>query len=306
MKRLLVALGVVGLLAIPRSAQAAQAITITPTSIDKTILPGQTISGQTQVLNQADSPFDFKVYAAPYSVTGEEYDPSFTPIPGATEVTDWIQLKAAKSRLEPFSVSSLDYRIAVPADAKPGGYYAVIFAETESKIEGSGVTTQKRVGTVVYIKVAGDTVERGRVITWEVPWLQKPNMIQTLRIENSGSSHFAATIRTTVKDLFGSTKLSYAQKRNVLPEKIRRVDIIWEKTPPLGIFKVDGSVEILGNTTQLDSKYVFIVSQPIRRGIMVAVGVITVLILGRHVYKRRKAKRAKHKEKEEANNDSTS
>lgn len=307
MKRLLVALGVVGLLAIPRPTQAAQAITVTPTSIDKTILPGQTVKGQTQVLNQADSPFDFKVYAAPYSVTGEEYDPSFTPIPGATDVSSWIKLKAAKKRLEPFSVSPLDYIIAVPADAKPGGYYAVIFAETESKVEGTGVTTQKRVGTVAYIKVAGDTVERGRVITWSVPWLQEPNMIQTLRIENSGSSHFAATIRTTVKDLFGSTKLSYAQRRNVLPEKIRRVDIVWEKTPALGIFKVDGNVEILGNTTKLNTKYVLVMSQPIRRGLLILLITIILLVTGKQVYKKRKKKKAAKKvdEKDQVSDEST-
>lgn len=306
MKRLLLAMGVASLLLIPKTTHAAQAITITPTSIDKTINPGQTITGQTQVLNQADSPFDFKVYAAPYSVTGEEYDPSFTPIPGATDVTSWIKLKAAKTRLEPFSVSTLDYSIAVPADAKPGGYYAVIFAETESKVEGTGVTTQKRVGTVVYIKVAGDTIERGKVITWAVPWLQVPNLTQILRIENTGSAHFGATIKTSVKDLFGSTKLSYAQKRNVLPEKVRKVEIVWEKTPAFGVFKVDGSVEILGNTTQLDSKYVLVISQPIRRGILVVLGIMIVATLGRQLYKRRKAKRAKSTRKDSKSNDSTS
>jgi hypothetical protein len=301
MKRLLIAIAALGLLVIPKSTQAAQAITVTPTAIDVTVNPGQTVTGQTQVLNQADSPFDFKVYAAPYSVNGEEYDPSFTPIPGATNVSSWISLRAAKKRLEPFSLSTVDYRIAVPTDAKPGGYYAVLFAETESKVEGTGVTTQKRVGTVVYIKVAGEMVERGQVITWKVPWLQAPNLTQTMRIENTGSAHFAATIRTNVKDLFGATKLSYTQKRNVLPEKIRKIDIVWEKTPPLGIFKVDGSVEILGNTSKLDTKYVLVVSQPIRHGLLIATGIITLILIARVLYKRRKNKRAIKKDGDQAN-----
>lgn len=303
MKRLLVALGVVGILLAPRGAQAAQAITITPTSIDKTIEPGQKVSGQIQILNQADSPFDFKTYAAPYSVTGEDYDPSFTPIPGATDVTSWFTLKAAKTRLEPYSTSALDYTITVPSTVKPGGYYAVIFAETESKVEGTGVTTQKRVGSVVYIRVAGDVIEKGGVASWSVPWLQKPNLQQSLRIENTGSVHFAATIRTTVKDLFGKTKLSYVQKRNILPEKIRRVNIEWEKTPSLGIFKVDGSVELLGNTTPLTTKYVLVISEPIRRGIAIGVSVLIAVYLSKKIYRSRKAKKST---KEKVNNETTS
>lgn len=305
MKRLLVALGVTGSLLIPHGAKAAQAITITPTSIDKVINPGEALKGQTQVLNQADSPFDYKVYAAPYSVTGEEYDPSFTPIPGATNVASWFKLKAAKTRLDAYTTSALDYTITVPANAKPGGYYAVIFAETESKVEGTGVTTQKRVGTVAYIRVAGDAVEQGGVASWSVPWFQEPNLLQTLRLENTGSVHYSATIKTTVKDVFGSTKLSYAQKRNVLPEKIRKVEIEWEKTPALGIFNVSGTVEIFGKTTPLSTKYVLVMSKEIQRGILIFGGIIILFYLSKKIYRYRKAKkkRANSAKNEEKPND---
>lgn len=308
MKRLLVALGVIGVLLIPHGAKAAQAITITPTSIDKVIIPGQTLKGQTQVLNQADSPFDYKVYAAPYSVTGEEYDPSFTPIPGVTNVASWFTLKTAKTRLEPYSTSALDYSITVPANTKPGGYYAVIFAETESKVEGTGVTTQKRVGTVVYIRVAGDAVEQGGVTSWIVPWFQEPNLMQTLRLENTGSVHYSATIKTNVKDLFGNTKLSYAQKRNVLPEKIRKVTIEWEKTPALGIFKVNGTVEIFGQTTPLSTKYVLVMSKEIQRGLLIVLALIILFIISKKIYRRRKAKKlaqAELKKEENSTNETT-
>lgn len=305
MKRLLLAAGVaLAVMLLPGRVQAAQSITVTPTSIDKTIQPGQTITGTTQVLNQADTAFDYKVYSAPYSVTGEDYDPSFTPIPGATDVTSWMTLKPAKTHLEPYSVSPLAYTIKVPAAAKPGGYYAVIFAETSSKVEGTGVVTQKRVGTVVYIKVAGDMVEQGQVITWNVPWLQQPNLQQTLRIENSGSAHFGAIIHTTVSDIFGSKKFIYTQQRNVLPEKIRRVVIAWEKTPPLGVFKVEGKVQILGKTTPLATKYVLVMSQPIRRGLLMVAGLVALVYLSKKAYRYRKGRKAKGiKKHEEANGD---
>lgn len=278
--------------AMPQSAKAAQSITITPTSLDKTINPGDTLSGTVQVLNQADSAFDYKVYAAPYSVTGEDYDPSFTSIPGAADVASWFRLKATKNHLEPYTVSDLKYSITVPKDTKPGGYYAVIFAETESKSEVSGVTTQKRVGTVVYIKVAGQITEAGEIASWQVNWLQEPPLTQTLRISNNGSVHFAATVSTTVQDLFGDPKLRYTQKRNILPEKTRRIPIVWEKTPQLGVFKVSGTVSFLGQTTRLPTKYVLVISQPIRRGCLIVLVLASLLYIIRNWRARRK--RAKH------------
>jgi hypothetical protein len=292
MKRLLLAMGVALAVLLPTTTRAAQSLTVTPTSIDKTILPGQTLSGSTQVLNQADTAFDYKVYAAPYSVTGEDYDPSFTPIPGATDVSSWFTLKPTKTHLEPYSTSLLDYTIKVPATAKPGGYYAVIFAETSSKVEGTGVVTQKRVGTVAYIKVAGPITEAGRVITWDVPWLQEPNLTETLRIENTGAAHFPAIIHTTISDILGNKKFIYTQQRNVLPEKIRRVEIVWDKTPSLGLFKVSGNVEILGKSTPLSTKYVLVMSSAIRRWVLIAIIFIIVLYGSKKIYRNRKAKKS--------------
>ncbi len=298
MKRLLLAMGVALAVLLPANTHAAQAITITPTSIDKVIKPGETLSGSTQVLNQADTAFDFKVYSAPYSVNGEEYDPSFTPIPGATDVSKWIALKTAKTHLEPYSTSALNYTIKVPANAKPGSYFGVIFAETSSKVDGTGVVTQKRVGTVVYIQVAGNAVRQGKVITWDVPWFQEPNLTETLRLENTGSVHYPAIIHTEVKDLFGNPKFTYTQQRNVLPEKVRKVVIKWEKTPALGIFKVDGSVDILGQKQPLSTKYVLVMSKSVQQGILIVVALIILYLIIRMIWRKRKSKRSKKKAEE--------
>lgn len=292
MKRLLLAVGAALALLIPIKAQAVQSITVTPTAIDKEVAAGTTIAGTTQVLNQAETAFNFNVYAAPYSVSGEDYDPSFVPIPGATNVASWIKLKAAKTRIEPYSLSDVNYQISVPAATKPGSYYGVIFAETESQVDGTGVVARKRVGTVMYIRVPGDVVQEGRVISWNVPWFQAPNLTQSIRIENTGTVHYAATIQTTIKDLFGSTKLTYKQQRNILPEKIRRVVIDWEKTPPLGIFKVSGSVTILDQVTPLPDRYVLVMSQSLRQILAVCALIIITIVAISMIRKRRRKPKA--------------
>lgn len=268
-------------------AVAAQSVAITPTSSEQTIQPGSQAKGTVQVLNQADTPFTFKMYAAPYSVNGEEYDPSFTPIPGATQVTAWVKLGATSNSLASYSGARVDYSITVPADAKPGGYYAVIFAETQSKVEGSGVATLKRVGTILYIRVAGAVAEAGSVASWQVGWLQQPNLLQLLRVQNTGSVFYTADIHTTVRDVFGRSKFSYAQKRKILPEKIRRIAIKWDKTPAIGLFVVSGEVGILGKTSQLPSKYVLVLSHETRVLILILAGIVIFFAVLKHILARR-------------------
>ncbi len=295
MKRWGVALAVVillgGVLSVPNRASAAQSVAITPTSTEQVVQPGGQVKGTVQVLNQADTPFDVKLYTAPYSVTGEDYDPSFTPIPGATQASDWIKLSTSSTSLRSYSGSSIDYTVTVPANTAPGGYYGVIFAETQSKVEGSGVTTLKRVGSVIYIRVAGQVTESGRVVSWQVAWLQQPNLSQAVRIENSGGTFFTATIKTEVRDIFGRPKFSYSQKRKILPGKIRRIQIVWDKTPPIGLFVVAGQVDMLGKSNQLASKYVLVLSQDARNAILAIVIIIILFSLVKRILRRRKKKR---------------
>lgn len=288
----LIAIAVAAFMAGP--THAAQSITISPTSSEITINPGEQYQGAIQVINQADSPFDYKPYTLPFTVSGENYDPSFTPIPGATKSEDWVSVKAEKSHLDPYTSTNLSYTVKVPTDAKPGGYYVVVFAETESKtLATTGVITKQRVGTKLYIRVAGDVQESGRVLTWQVGNLQFPPLKQLVRIENSGGVYFPATVHTTVRDVFGAPKYEFKQRRNVLPGKIRRMDIVWDKTPAFGLFKVGGSVEYLGKTELLATQYLLVASQTIRNiAATLALGTVALLII-RWILRRRKRKRTK-------------
>ncbi len=277
-----------------QSVHAAQSITISPTSSEITINAGEQYQGTIQVINQADSPFDYRAYVLPFTVSGENYDPSFTPIPGAIKAEDWVSVKAEKTRLDPYTSSNLSYKVSVPASAQPGGYYVVVFAETESKpLAGTGVITKQRVGTKLYIRVAGKVQESGRVLTWQVANLQFPPLKQQLRIENSGAVYFPATVHTTVRDVFGAVKYDLKQKRSVFPGKIRKVEITWDKTPAFGLFKVDGTVEYLGKSEPLAVQYVLVASKTVRNIATIAFILILAFLIFRWLYHRRKRKRAK-------------
>src|ERR1035437_9585979 len=72
------------------AASPAQSITISPTSIDQSVQPDSVNNGSFQVINSGSANFTFSVYATPFRVTNEAYNPAFTPIPGAPNAMNWI------------------------------------------------------------------------------------------------------------------------------------------------------------------------------------------------------------------------
>ena len=279
-------LGVFALLALGGMAQNASAasggLTISPTSADVKVEPGGTYKGQMLVINQGELDINYKVYATPYSVNGEDYKPYFTPVPHATDITKWFSFGYTGGSLKIGNQDTIPYTITVPKDVGAGSYYGTVFAETEDK-GNAGVITRKRVGMVVYIRVLGAATEKGSVSSWDVPWIQEAPFNATLKMANEGSVHFQAKVKVRVSDLFGGTKFTYERDPEIIPQKIRKIPVTWENGATFGLFKVDGEVNYLDKTEKLPTRIVFIANTPMR---LLTVGMLLafiaiVVVLGR-------------------------
>lgn len=266
-----------------QSAHAASGgLTISPTSADVKVSPGGSYKGEMLVINQGELNVNYKVYATPYSVSGEEYKPYFTPVKGATDITKWFTFGHAGGSLKIGNQDTIPYTIHVPKGTGAGSYYATIFAETEDK-GNSGVITRKRVGMVVYLRVTGEAVEKGSVAAWDVPWIQQAPFSATVKMANEGSVHYQAKVRVRVSDLFGGVKFTYERDPEIIPQKVRKIPVVWEKGATFGLFKVDGEVNYLGKTEKLPTRIVFIADTSMRLltiGMLLAF-ITIVVVLGR-------------------------
>ncbi len=286
------ALGILSMLAIlavtssNRVFAAGQDITISPTSVNQVINPGATASGSFQVFDQGSSGYKYIVYAAPYSVMGENYNPDFTAIPGSTNVTNWIKFSSTGGNIKPGQTQTVNYSISIPKSTLPGGYYAVAFAETQFPKTAQGVTLNVRVGQIFYIQVAGPAVQRGTILTWQSSLFQEPPLTSTLRLQNSGSVHYISTIKVVVSDILGSPRYTLNADKVVLPQTIRRISIPWSSTPNIGLFKVNGTVTYLNQTHKLPTKYVLVMSHTIRIYLLGVVILIVLLVVLRIIIRR--------------------
>lgn len=261
---------------------ASGGLTISPTSVDVQVPPGGSYQGHMLVINQSELDTDYTVYATPYSVSGEDYQPDFALIPGAVDITRWFTFGGAGGHLKIGDEATVPFTISVPAGTGASSYYATVFAETHDK-GGTGVIARKRVGMVVYLRVSGPATERGSVAAWNVPWLQEAPLTAQLKMANEGTIHFQSRITVTVSDLFGSQKFSYERTPEIIPQRLRGIPITWENGATFGLFTVSGDVSYLGKTEHLPTRIVFIATMPMR---MLTVGLVlafaaTVVFWGR-------------------------
>jgi hypothetical protein len=299
-KRLLISLAVaLGLVATPlvaaEAAATPQNITLSPSSTELSAPPGGSDSGTVSVINGGSDAFNVKVYADGYHVTGLSYDPSFSPLPGKTDPSAWVHLASpTTTTIQAGQTDTFPYSLNVPAGTAPGGYYAVIFAETLPS-SSVGVTSHSRVGNILYITVQGNVVQAGTLkpVSSSSFILGSSLPLSTL-VENTGGLHFVASVQLKlINPITNKTTYSASLDRYVLPQTTRQISVTATPNSPIGIYEEEVSAQILGQTQTLPSRWVVVV-HPI---VLIVVPIIIVLVV---IYFRLPKQRGDQKAKRKA------
>lgn len=265
-----------------------ESISASPASETFRINAGDVKRDSMDIINGGDTAYDFIVYARPYSVSNEQYDPNFSDIKANTNIHKWVQFDKTRYHLKAGEKVTVTYTIRVPQNAAPGGHYGVLFAETQQRDQdATGVVRQKRVGNLVYATVNGKTTTGGTFKQFILPaWQTASPMQSSARVYNSGNVDFEAKVQTIAKDMFGRTKFTYTGDPVVLPETTRLINMHWDKAPNFGVFRVQQKVEFLGQKHE-NSGYVLIAP----RWFVVLAAASIIGGVGYAVYSRRKRRR---------------
>jgi hypothetical protein len=283
LRQSLVAFGAIGImtvlggnvaLAVDEGANVER-ITLSPSSTALQIDAGAAQRGTMTIRNDGDVAYGFSVYARPYGVVNELYEPDFTNQQANTGVYKWVQFDQTKYQVAAGESVEVKYTIRVPENAAPGGHYGVLFAETdEQTLQGTGVARKKRVGNLMYVTVKGEYKTSGVFKEFILPfWQTKAPVVSSVRVENTGNADFRAKVSTVAKDMFGRTKYTYTSDPIVLPATTRLVEMKWEAAPNFGIFKVEQSIEFLEQKKR-NSGYVLVAPKwaPILLILIIAAG----------------------------------
>jgi hypothetical protein len=138
------------------------------------------------------------------------------------------------------------------------------------------------------LQAAGKVAQKGSLLSWQSPLFQKPPLTSTLRLKNDGGVHYRASINLQVQDIFGHDKYKLQTVKEVLPQTTRKVVMPWQKTPSIGLFKVKGTVTFLNQKKTLPTRWVLVMSQPIRVAFLLIILLIILFVSFRAGYLRRR------------------
>jgi hypothetical protein len=116
------------------------------------LVPGAVIRRRIQVDSTIDTPLAVEMFAGAASVSGD----SFAGAEGraTNELTSWMSLDRSSVTLPPRGSAPVEVTIQVPSNASSGKRYAIVWAQTTSRLAAPGVMTLvTRVGMRVYLDV---------------------------------------------------------------------------------------------------------------------------------------------------------
>jgi hypothetical protein len=231
------------------------------------------------ILNDGQTAFTFVVYARPYTVKNETYEPDFINGAENSDAYKWVQFDQPSYSIEPGQTVKVNYTVRVPSGAAPGGHYGILFAETQpsSTTTGTSIIRKKRVGAIVYAQVKGAVRTSGKLESTDVPFFQFLAPLKARStVSNAGNTDFAVKSAVEVRDVFGSLKYGNSKEVSILPSKPREINNDWQNPAWVGLYKVEQTNQFL-DTSKTSSGYVLLVPLWVYL-------VLALLISGRMLY----------------------
>lgn len=206
--------------------------------------PGTVQPGVVKVYNETNNSLFLVSSVEEFTAGDEEGQPIYIPLGNRADFLDWFSVGEETLTLAPGQAAVVPFTVGIPDNAVPGGYYATIFWEDVPPQRGDAgnVGVRGKVGTLIFLRVNGDVVEQGEILEFgtrdnQTTFFQLP-VIFTARIANQGNVHLRPQGTITLRNMLGKKKVFQLGdgKGNILPDSIRRFEVVWGATVIQGNF----------------------------------------------------------------------
>ncbi len=243
--------------------QQGAAVAVSPGAQEIALTPGEVYEGSFTVLNPfVDSGVvSYHISVAPMSVEDEQFSLDFDDFTDTSQIVDWVELETVTGTLDERASATINYKIAVPADAPAGGQYAAFLVRAES---GDAVTEANSIASIrsttqvamlLYSTVAGETRVEGTVLENNISPVYLDSPVKTsVFLSNTGNVHARAGVTLRVYPLFSDEEIYSTEEQPnttlVLPNARAYSEMTWEETPQLGLFRIEQEVDYAGLYTR--------------------------------------------------------
>ncbi len=217
--------------------EAGQALEIAPPVKNVIADPGSSVEVKLSLRNVSPTPIVVTGEVNDFTAAGEDGTPKLLLDQNETSpysLKAWLD-PLPKLTLKPKEMKDFPISVRVPANASPGGYYAVVrFTASAPALDGTGVSLSASIGALILLRVNGQATEGMSVESFHTAHLSKPTTLFesapigfVLRLKNTGNVHEQPSGQAIVSDMFGNpvgaVNYNFDQK-NILPGSIRKFD----------------------------------------------------------------------------------
>lgn len=266
------------LVPVAASAENGQALSITPPVLELQGEPGKTATATIKLTNISSGDLLIKSQINDFGAKNETGEPNI--IFDYTQESSYT-LHSWVVAPPPFVLGSkqsklVQFQVNVPADAEPGGHYAVFrFTGQAPEIQETGVAISASIGSLVLMRIGGAIQEKASVVEYysATPTFAKSAFFETgpisfvERIRNDGNIHVKPTGTIEVTDMLGRNAGTLRVNgdpanpqdppRSILPQSIRRFQETLNSKWMFGRYTAKMKLTYGANSTPLESVTTF-------------------------------------------------
>ena len=234
------------------NAQSSIPLIVAPARQQVNIDPGDSTTLEIKFLNQGQVPLTGNFDAVDFIVTDDQGTPVLidkdeglsTRFSGAS----WVDMPFSKATIAAEDLIRLQYKINVPADARPGGRYVAVYFEPIGTFPTYPGETQEgvlaiapRIVGLTYIRVNGPISENAIVKELDVPeFVEFGPVPVSAELLNRGDYHITPTGQITLTNWLGRTVDEYVlEEKNIFPDTSRVYMTEFGDKFMIGKYKVD-------------------------------------------------------------------
>lgn len=269
--------------------QTPQGLSITPSSMELSISPGQTLTRTITLGNFTDQTVDVAISRRNFTANGEEGQVNLTEEETGFSLAAWIKTNPEKVTLSPNEKAEFEIAITVPTNAEPGGHFgSVVFGTIPSKtLNQTGAVVSQEVAALILIKVPGEVTENAKIesFTTEKKFYENGPVIFNTRVKNESTVHIKPAGTVTVTDMFGRKFTTQVEGNNILPQAIRKLNATLKNRFLIGNYSAKIELAYGTQNNALLVAETSFVAFPVKMGIVVLVVLFILFAMRRRLWK---------------------
>lgn len=261
------------------------------------VKPGEKIQATIKVRNSSSVPIRIESQALDF-IIGEDGE---TPMPVTDAVSNrwslasWVVLSPTSQVLQPNQLGQVNVLIEAPADALPGGHYAMVLhrpsavnggEDTDTSDTAPASAISQQVGSLLYVTVEGPTNLSAFLRGLHFPKLTEYGPVPfDVTVENNSDIHIRPQITVEVTNWFGQEVARIPlESKNVFPLLSRSFTGRWDRVWGIGQYQARAVMSYgdQGNITVTKTSFWLI---PYRLLLAVTGGGLVALLLGTFVHR---------------------